>query len=388
MSKTIDYIPAENDDVKTGWRFHSDENPAPPPWLIKNIFPQTGAGLISGQWGTYKTTVALNIAACTMTAIPFAGRFAIKRSGGVAYLALEGVGGLASRLTAIARTLGCSTALPFAYQSGCPALTAADALNKLTVLVEHAAQEIRNRFNVPIVLIIIDTIVTAAQYAQAGDDNDAAIAQRIMSVLSGLSQRTGALAVGIDHFGKVTDTGTRGSSAKEGHADVVLALLADRELNGTVTNTRLAVRKQRDGTVGIEIPFSPELLQIGTDEDGDPITRVIIDWDKQAINPTVADAGWSKSLRLLRQVLMTLLPDVGFEATPFADGPIVRAVNIELIRNEFYRQYPADGDEKKKADARRKAFYRAVNDARNKGLVATREVENVQLIWLTRAETL
>ena len=57
------------------------------------------------------------------------------------------------------------------------------------------------------------------------------------------------LAVGIDHFGKVAETGTRGSSAKEGHADTVLALLADREINGTISNTRLAVRKQRDGIV-------------------------------------------------------------------------------------------------------------------------------------------
>ena len=127
-------------------------------------------------------------------------------------------------------------------------------------------------------LVFVDTVVTAAGYTKSGDDNDAAIAQRVMSVLSGLSQRTGALAVGIDHFGKVTETGTRGSSAKEGHADAVLALLADRELNGTVTNTRLAVRKQRDGASGLEIPFTPKTVEVGTDADGDPITRVVIDW--------------------------------------------------------------------------------------------------------------
>ena len=86
-----------------------------------------------------------------------------------------------------------------------------------------------DKFDVPPVLVFVDTVVTAAGYSKSGDDNDAAIAQRIMSVLSGLSQQTGALVVGIDHFGKVTETGTRGSSAKEGHADAVLALLADRE---------------------------------------------------------------------------------------------------------------------------------------------------------------
>jgi hypothetical protein len=93
----------------------------------------------------------------------------------------------------------------------------------------------------------------------------------------------------------------------------------------------------------------------------------------------------SKSVRLLRQVVMTVLADAGFDAAPYADGPVVRAVNIELARREFYRQYPADGDAKKKAQARRKAFNRAVLDAQDKKLVATREVEGVQLIWLAEA---
>jgi hypothetical protein len=66
-------------------------------------------------------------------------------------------------------------------------------------------------------------VIAAAAYAKAGDDNDAAIAQRVMSVLSGLLQHAGALAVGVDHFGKISDTGTRGSFAKEGHADAVLS---------------------------------------------------------------------------------------------------------------------------------------------------------------------
>ena len=40
----------------------------------------------------------------------------------------------------------------------------------------------------------------------------------------------------VDHFGKMVETGTRGTSAKEAAADVVLALLADRKINGTISN--------------------------------------------------------------------------------------------------------------------------------------------------------
>jgi AAA domain len=362
------------------WRFHSEAEPEPTAWLIKNLLPETGTGLISGQWGAYKTTSALDLAVSIMAAIPFAMRFPVKRQGGVAYLALEGVGGLASRLTAIARTRGVTGALPFAYRPDCPPLTSRDALNKLTTMIEDAARHLKDRFDVPLVAVFVDTLITAAGYAKAGDDNDTASAQRIMSVLGGLSQYTGALALGLDHFGKIADTGTRGSSAKEGHADVVLALLADRELNGAVTNTRLAIRKLRDGLSGLEIPFTPKTVEIGTDLDGDPITRVVIDWSGQ---PTHApDKDWSKSLRLLRRILMATLVTVGKEVCPFLDGPTVRACDLAAVKTEFNRQYTADGNDRQRADTRRKAFYRAVTDAQAKGLVATREVNGIQLIWL------
>jgi hypothetical protein len=55
-----------------------------------------------------------------------------------------------------------------------------------------------------------------------------------------------------------------------------------------------------------------------------------------------AEDGWTKSLRLLRRVLMSLLAsDAASEQRPFADGPIA---DIELARAEFYKSYPADGD--------------------------------------------
>jgi hypothetical protein len=56
------------------------------------------------------------------------------------------------------------------------------------------------------------------------------------------------------------------------------------------------------------------------------------------------------------------------------------------VRTEFYRQWPADGTEKQKTDARRKAFGRSVKDAIGRGVVASRDVDGVQLIWLATQE--
>ena len=67
-------------------------------------------------------------------------------------------------------------------------------------------------------------------------------------------------------------------------------------------------------------------------------------------------------MRVLRRVLMTIIADCGQNVRPFLDGPEVRACDIDPVRREFYRQYPAEGTEKQKADARRKAFARSVKE--------------------------
>ena len=219
--------------ISGSWKYHTGEAPTPPRWLIKSILPETGAALMSGQWGTFKTTVALDLSVCVMGNLAFASRYRVKRPGAVLYLALEGSGMLCTRLSAIAAHNGVSGSLPFAWRSDCPPLTDKNAADALCGIATEAATDLRRRFNLPVVLIWIDTLITAAGFA-SGEDNDAAAAQRVLTALRVASLRTGALVIGIDHFGKAVETGTRGSSAKEGAADTVIAVLADRELGGGV----------------------------------------------------------------------------------------------------------------------------------------------------------
>ena len=41
---------------------------------------------------------------------------------------------------------------------------------------------------------------------------------------------------------------------------------------------------------------------------------------------------------------MNVLVDHGKEQRPYPDGPMVRAVDLEIVRQEFYRCYLAEGD--------------------------------------------
>jgi hypothetical protein len=60
----------------------------------------------------------------------------------------------------------------------------------------------------------------------------------------------------------------------------------------------------------------------------------------------------------------------------------VRAVNLELVRAEFYKSYPATGDEKAKNDTRRQALHRALKDAIGRGLIASRDIGSITYVWM------
>jgi hypothetical protein len=229
-------------------------------------------------------------------------------------------------------------------------------------------------------------MVVAAGYDTEGADNDTALASIIQHTLGKLAQHAGCFVFGVDHFGKAIDTGTRGSSAKEGNADVVLALLGDKEISGAITNTRLALRKRRSGPNGEEFPFKPRVIDMGVDQHSKPLTTLVLDWEKtpgpKSFSTSKEDARWTKSLRMLRQALMNTLIDHGQDRRPWADGPTVRAVDADLVRNEFYRTHLAEGTPEQKQAAKQKAFRRAVNDAQAKKLVGILDDGNKVWMWL------
>jgi hypothetical protein len=354
-------------------------------WLVQDLLPETGVGLIAGQWGTYKTFIALDLAGSVMTGTDFI-KFPVRRKGGVLFIACEGQNEVAIRLQAVVEACGLED-VPFVWVENCPRLLDPNASKILTSLVTHAKLRMLEELGIEVVLVIIDTAPRAAGYLKAGDENDAAVAKFIMKTLATASDETSTLFLAVAHFGKAVETGTRGSSAFEDDADVVLALLGNKGINGAVTNTRLCARKRRNGVNGEEFAFTTRIADMGVDENGAPLTTLIINWcapDATIAPDTPKADAWSKSLRLLRQTLMNMLADCGKDIRPFSDGPIVRAVDIEALRGQFYRGYPAaEGvDAKGKSAARQKAFVRAIGQAKERGLIGTWEVEGTTYVWL------
>ena len=96
-----------------------------------------------------------------MARLPFAGRYRLKRHGAVLYIALEGEGMLSARLAAIATHRGVSGPLPFGWRGDCPALTNKNAIKELCAIADEAAADLGRNFGLPVVLIWIDTVITA-----------------------------------------------------------------------------------------------------------------------------------------------------------------------------------------------------------------------------------
>jgi hypothetical protein len=364
------------------WNYYDSSETTSPRWLVKSLLPETGVGILAGQWGSFKTTAALDLAVSVMTGQAFAGQYRVKRKGAVLYFAVEGAGTLKARLEAIARHRGAPEKLPFAWRGECPLLTAKGAGPEIVKHVAEAAAHFEQAYGMPIALIWIDTYVTAAGLNGSGDDNDVVAAAKAFNALRFVSASTGAFVAVVDHYGKVLEAGTRGSSGKEGSADTVLATLAERELTGAISNTRMTARKQRDGVSGFEVPFTPERIEQGLDEDGDPITAIVLDWGKQ--QQRQARGGRKpKLLRLLCRVLAKLTADRGFRFQPEPNGPTVQAVYGKELVAAFNEQYHVEGDAKQKRKKQWMAYQRALKTAVAGALVGVRNnpATEEEIIW-------
>jgi AAA domain len=375
---------------------HGDVDPRPlKNWLIKHLIPACGHGLLSGQWGAGKTFVVFDIAATLATCQPFLG-YAVKRQCGVLLIAAEGADEVRLRLDAVIRAkCGGMQRAPFRWYETVPMLLHKGSVETLIAMARQAEASLQQEFGLPLGLIIIDTIAACAGYARAGDESDPAAGQAVMNVLKAVAQAIGCFVLGVDHFGKNLEAGTRGASSKEASGDLVLACLGDKELSGSVTNTRLAVRKNRGGQQGKEYPYALRMVEAPEpDEDGEPVSTMVVDW-------VLAPAGgaqpepdpWAKCRRQdqrtavlrLKRVLMDALADQGVEL-PILHGPPVRMIDQSIVRERFYFCTPADGTPEQKANFRRQKFLRALDWAEQKRLIAVGEIDGVAYLRLIRLD--
>ncbi|MFN8831452.1 MAG: AAA family ATPase [Labrys sp. (in: a-proteobacteria)] len=258
-------------------------------------------------------------------------------------------------------------------------------------LLKHIAQiasDMQERFGIPLALIVVDTLAASFGF---NDENDAAEATAAMKSLERISQATDTLMLGVAHYGKVAETGVRGSSAFTASSDVILAAIADKDqITGAVGSRRLALIKSRTGATGWGCPFELRQVSLGTDEDGDAITSCVVmanlDATGTAESSPSAPAGprLSPAAKLLFECVVGIIIDKGAKIRPFGfEGPEVTAAQLPDVECEFFARYATpSGTEEQRRDAKRKAYKRALDRLVELRRIVTREDERGIFVWL------
>lgn len=246
--------------------------------LIKGLLDTTALSVLYGPSGAGKTFAALDIAWHVATGTGWNGKKV--RQTAVVYLAAEGSRGAMKRISALGRRFGVDLAIvPLHFRLANVDLFHADA--DLSAAIDAIAA-------VPDVgLVIVDTL--SAVFA-GGDENSPVDMGTLVKNLNRLRAGTAAHVMSVHHTGKEKAKGARGHS--------LLKAALDTELE--VLDGRLTATKQREIETGFSLAFGLDVVQLGHDEDGDPITSCVVRWtpsgDAPTEPPTPAEAEMLRAL--------------------------------------------------------------------------------------------
>jgi hypothetical protein len=377
-------VAANDNDARGKLVFIGEDKPyAPQPELVRDTMPRTGVGFFGGQSGSWKTFFAIHAATCFMTGESLAGRD-IERTGGVVYLAAEGEGTIEGRLKARRTRLQKPDAeLPFYLLTGMGAITDHTGYKALASRLKDAANDMRGRFHVPLVALIVDTVAAAGMIPE-DKENDPGAWQKVFDGLQPISKERDCVIILVHHAGKNASAGLRGSSNARAGADFALMLACERdEITGLTANHYLHLAKSRDAPEGPIAAISSEPVVIGSRDDGSPVTTLVLNFDTSGRVPTRKHRP-TKTEKPFREAFEAALLDHGevVRVRGEANAPEVRAVRADLVRTEFTSRYvTAQSDPVKRADAVRKQFDRALDRAASSGQYGTGAWDGREWIW-------
>ena len=119
----------------------------------------------------------------------------------------------------------------------------------------------------PGALTFIDTQNAAAP---GTDENSSADMGRIIEAAKALQRLIGGLVVLVHHTGKDATKGLRG------HSSLLAALDAAIEVTRDEDRREWRLAKSKDGKDGEAHPFRLEVVQLGQDDEGEPVTSCVV----------------------------------------------------------------------------------------------------------------
>lgn len=260
-----------------------------PQWLVKGLIRSDGLGVIYGAPGEGKTFLTLSLMLSILHGVRCFDRRTDHSDGVIVYVAGEGVGGLMPRARAWLQHHGIDPNAPSgARYIQCPVpLLDPQAVEKVILDIKH---EVRGA---PVKMVIFDTL---ARCFGDGDENLQTDMNRFVAACS-LIQRELSCAVWVVHHQPKGSDDMRGSSALPGAADTIL------RVSKTTQGLQVEVRKQKDGQDGIALLAQLETLDLGPDEDGEPVEMPVAVLDGGTVQVQEQNEPKSKNQTALLDVL-------------------------------------------------------------------------------------
>lgn len=230
----------------------------PMTWRVRGLLPTQGLASIYGPSGSAKTFLALDLACAIASGIPQ--WFGAKVTAApVAYLALEGSGGIRQRVTAWEKHHGQPTPATVRFLLG--DFTLLDAAD-----VENLAMEITMSLGTGAV-IVVDTL---SQSAAGADENASADMGRLLVNAKSMASAVKGVVILVHHSGKDASRGMRGHSSLFAAMDMVI------EVANTLNGRTWRVAKSKDGVSGVAHGFELAPYIVYQDEDGLDVTSCAI----------------------------------------------------------------------------------------------------------------
>jgi hypothetical protein len=293
-------------------------------WRVKGVLPQHGIAAIYGPSGSAKTFLALDMAMSIAKGAEWFGYRVVPCP--IVYACLEGEAGLSVRIAAYRRK---EKAIPAGIEFITQPLNLLDTKDMRDLVAAIRA------YGATEGIVILDTLNRAAP---GMDENSSADMGQAINAAKLIQQGVGGLVLLVHHTGKDANRGLRG------HSSLFAALDAAIEVRRSGDEREWLLSKAKDGSDGKGHPFMLEVVNMGDDDDGDPITSCVI-------RPSAGTGVRAKPLTPAQQMGMDAFMTAA-SANIGAEDQSVHA-HLDHWRDEFYKRSLADNP-----DSKARAFHR------------------------------